>query len=251
MKSLHGKIVDADYRKIAKRFVVIAVLFAVVGGITGALLLRPHISDIMAAEEHQQQLSEEKTTGQLAAAEKAKTSYSTQKGDKHTAKHEMSKEKEHDGEDILKAQIRKIPEGKLAAIGVIGVLGMILAAVYWLLIAAWLYKAAVRAKMHSLVWLLAGLAGNLAAVVVFLVLRNIFREHCSQCGSWCRKGRFCTECGNEFAVTCPACGAQQPADQKYCGRCGAEIQEKSDSDPDEETDGNSMKSDETEKQQDS
>lgn len=113
----------------------------------------------------------------------------------------------------------------------------------WLLIAAWLYKAAFRAKMHSMIWLLAVLAGNLAAVVVFLVLRNIFRVHCSQCGEWCRKGRFCTECGSEFSVICPACGAQQPADQKFCGRCGAGIPEKNDSKSGEDTDENSENAD--------
>lgn len=59
MKSLHEKIVSADYRKIAKRFVVIAVLFAVVGGITGALLLRTQISDMMTVAENHQQLTED------------------------------------------------------------------------------------------------------------------------------------------------------------------------------------------------
>ena len=131
----------------------------------------------------------------------------------------------------------------MAVLVIIGFCGMVLAAVYWLLIAAWLYKASYRAKMHSMICLLAGLICNLAAVVVFLVLRNIFRVHCSQCGEWCRKGRFCTECGSEFSVTCPAYGAQQPADQKYCGRCGAGIQEKNDSKADEETGENSDNAD--------
>lgn len=37
MKTLHEKILYTDYRKIARRFVVIAVLFAIIGGVLRVL----------------------------------------------------------------------------------------------------------------------------------------------------------------------------------------------------------------------
>ena len=101
--------------------------------------------------------------------------------------------------------------------------------------------------MHSLILFLAGLAGNHAAVAVFLVLRNLMRVRCSRCGSWERKGRFCAECGSEFEVTCLKCGTDVPAEDHYCSSCGALLQE-----PDGKSEnGSKTGSDDTEESRDS
>ena len=50
--------------------------------------------------------------------------------------------------------------------------GMLLAAWYWLLTAAWLYRSAVNAGMNKSLWMILGLVGNLLAVAVFLIVRD-------------------------------------------------------------------------------
>ena len=47
-------------------------------------------------------------------------------------------------------------------------------------IAAWLYQAATKARMKRVIWCIAGLICNLAAVVVFLFSWLVFRETLSK-----------------------------------------------------------------------
>lgn len=247
MKTLHEKILDTDYRKLARRFVVIAVLFAIIGGITGAVLLRPQISDMIVMAENHEQITDVSGAADQSAVYSDPAVKKALKTGKHAVYEKKAHEHENDWEHAFKSQITPVSKGKLIALGIIGICGLILAAAYWLLIAAWLYKAADKAKMHSLIWFLAGLAGNLAAVAVFLVLRNLMRVRCSRCGSWERKGRFCAECGSEFEVTCLKCGTDVPAEDHYCSSCGALLQE-----PDGKSEnGSKTGSDDTEESRDS
>lgn len=67
-------------------------------------------------------------------------------------------------------------------------------AAFWLLIAAWLYQAAVLSKMHRLIWFFLGLCGNLAAVVVFLLLRSLIRKKCDACENYqMMKAQYCVQ----------------------------------------------------------
>lgn len=36
--------------------------------------------------------------------------------------------------------------------------------------------------------------------------------------------KFCSECGGSLVKTCPVCGAQQEADDKFCGKCGTKFE---------------------------
>src|ERR1051326_8197536 len=47
---------------------------------------------------------------------------------------------------------------------------------------------------------------------------------CPSCGSDNPAGqKFCGECGTPLAPVCPACGTQNPPGQKFCGECGTPL----------------------------
>ena len=46
---------------------------------------------------------------------------------------------------------------------------------------------------------------------------------CPHCGKRTPKGKFCIECGEPLAITCPQCGAPLVLGAKYCLECGAKI----------------------------
>ena len=47
---------------------------------------------------------------------------------------------------------------------------------------------------------------------------------CSACGTENPAGRrFCLECGSPLAVGCPACGGPNPPNAKFCGDCGGPL----------------------------
>lgn len=51
-------------------------------------------------------------------------------------------------------------------------------------------------EMNGLLWLLAGLGGNLFAAVLFILVRSYIRRKCSVCGHYVSKNaNYCTECG--------------------------------------------------------
>lgn len=76
-------------------------------------------------------------------------------------------------------------------------------AVWWILAPAWLYQAAKRAQMNTLLWPLLGLLWSLWELLLFLTVRGILRQRCSSCGAWQRKAVFCRTCGAKLHVTCP------------------------------------------------
>jgi predicted amidophosphoribosyltransferase len=47
---------------------------------------------------------------------------------------------------------------------------------------------------------------------------------CSNCGSDNSTGKkFCGDCGASLENHCPKCGAQNPAGKRFCGDCGASL----------------------------
>ncbi len=109
------------------------------------------ISDMMTVAENHQQLTEDQKTDKTYTTQKDKASHRSQNDDKQITSEKKDHENEHDWEDVIKSQITPVPKGTMAVLGIIGFCGMVLAAVYWLLIAAWLYKASYKAKMHSMI----------------------------------------------------------------------------------------------------
>ena len=110
--------------------------------------------------------------------------------------------------------------GAKISIVVYGLVCCAFVAAYWLLTAAWLNGAAAAAGMNAVAWTLAGLAGNMAAVALFLALR--FRKYkCSSCGRYQNKTEFCRFCGASMGGKCRKCGAEVDGNDIYCGHCGS------------------------------
>ena len=195
MEKIKKRILQADFRKIARRFVIIAVIFLILSIVAGAVTLRTQISDVH---------------GLLSSPPESSMRY-----DGH----------ETEWEDILRSGITPLSAAAGITIAVTGFLWLLLIAVYWLLTAAWLYQAADRAKMKRALWLLLGLAANAAAVVLFLLMRSILRTQCPSCGSRQKKTEFCTECGAALMKECPSCHNLAARSDAYCASCGEKLGE--------------------------
>ena len=46
---------------------------------------------------------------------------------------------------------------------------------------------------------------------------------CPACGKLVAKGKFCPECGYQFATVCPKCGKNVPVGAKFCLECGEKL----------------------------
>lgn len=51
---------------------------------------------------------------------------------------------------------------------------LLIMGIYWLAVAAWLYKKGEEAQMHGLLWLVLGLSGNVFAAVLFFIVRALY-----------------------------------------------------------------------------
>ena len=262
MNKIQDKIVQADFKKIARRFIVAAIVFVVAGAAAGGLLLKPQIQDAYTLHQNKDKIvaevqaaadakaaSQAQNTDQVQAQDQTQTSDQAQKADKASASdqkadkhkkggdHEKDQhkedreggdnEKDHevDWEEICKDQITPPSTGAFVGLGILGAIGLAFGIVYWLLIAAWLYQAATKAKMNRIVWCIAGLICNLAAVVVFLIVRSIVRITCGNCGTVQKRQEFCSHCGAVLERKCDVCMSKLGPDDEFCGRCGKQCGE--------------------------
>lgn len=128
MNKIQDKIVHADFKKIARRFIAAAIVFVVAGAAAGGLILKPQIQDAYALHQNK-----DKIVKQVEQAQG-----SNEKSDKYKQDADHEKEHEVDWEDVYKDQITPPSTGAFVGLGVLGAIGLAFGIVYWLLIAAWL-----------------------------------------------------------------------------------------------------------------
>lgn len=117
--------------------------------------------------------------------------------------------------------ISAVPLGVRTALVVIAAIFAVMAAVYWIFVALWLYQAATRAGLGGTLWLLLGLIANLAAVALFLAVRSLLAQRCERCGGWSlRNDDYCRHCGAALSESCPACGKPLASGDHFCAHCG-------------------------------
>lgn len=193
MSTVHNEMMTWNFAQIGKRFLVLAVGAALVLGALNVWLLWPQLSET------------------LALLPQAHGDYL---------------------EDAWEMSLAGISGGALsvASLGarttllVSGLVGGAFSLGYWLLVAAWLYQQATRAQMNGVLWLVVGLASNLAGVLAFFIARNVLRAQCASCGEWNRKGdAYCSHCGDALEHGCPVCGAAIAKDAHYCSACGKSL----------------------------
>lgn len=208
MNKMKRRVMQTNFGRTIKRFLILAVCAVVLSGGISAFLLRTQIGEI-ASYAWQEEVRDEWQEGTLES----------------DGLHGEDFWREEERTDLAKV-ITRPSAAAIAAACVTGVILLLAGAVYWLLVAAWLYQAAVLAKMHGMVWFLLGLCGNLAAVAVFLLLRSLIRKKCGECGSYQPvKAAYCAACGAGLTVKCPECGIVCEKDARYCRNCGKSLSE--------------------------
>lgn len=213
MKTFLDKIADTDFRRPAKRLVIITLAVVLVCGALTAFMFRTQITEIAALKSADSQ------------------SESVQVTEAQTGGNEDGRTNEHDGEeaDMFDSGLVTRPSAAAVTVGIASiVLCGLCALAYWLTVAAWLYKASANAGMNRALWMILGLLTNLAAVIVFLIIRGQM-VRCNSCGTWQKPAQYCAECGAGLRVTCPNCGRICAASADFCPDCGTALQKKNNS----------------------
>ena len=78
-------------------------------------------------------------------------------------------------EDVLRASVTRPSAAAVISMGVTALLCGLLALAFWLLVAAWLYQAAVLSSMSGPLWAVLGLCGNVFAAALFAIVRSFLR----------------------------------------------------------------------------
>lgn len=218
MKRFKARLEALDFRKIFIGLIIFVIGVAAIDG--SALAVQVHQNPKSGAalvqladhedghHEHDRYERDEEATGRRDVRK-------DRSGGHHEAKH-------HEEEHRL---INAVTSGEKITLGVsAGLLGAA-CAVYWVLFALWLSRAAGRSRMNRVLWLVLGLCGNLAAWAVFAVVRAQAYRRCPSCGKWQRRGQlFCADCGSRMAPRiCPNCGADCEKDQAFCVHCGSQL----------------------------
>ncbi|MGI6204078.1 MAG: zinc ribbon domain-containing protein [Anaerovoracaceae bacterium] len=204
MSSFSEKAISADYRKILKRLIVIAICVIIAGGGLSAFTLRTQISEIIQYEQQTQQSS-------------GGSSQST-----------VSERDHHDEGglfgDLENAGITQPGTAAKITVSVTLILAFLTAIAFWLYIASWLYKEARRSKMNGPLWFVCGLVGTVITIAVFEIVRGFIRKQCPECAAYqLNNAEYCTDCGAAFMKTCPECGQTCGTNEKFCHSCGKRL----------------------------
>lgn len=260
MPKIHEKIMQINFAKRLKKIIISMVCVALLGGGLSTALLAPQIREAVSSARAWEQNRVQQIAGSDGESSQREDSddesrrredkergdgESVQREDKERGDNEASQrehkergddesgwrkdEEEHDREeyDYFDHMTITMPSpAALIAVGITGLLVWVLMILYWLCVAAWLYQAAVLSGMNGLVWLMAGLIGNIFAAALFLLVRNFVRVKCPSCGSFSHiKTQCCTACGTAFHENCENCGADCAAGDKFCRACGKKLHE--------------------------
>ncbi|MHB1001863.1 MAG: carboxypeptidase regulatory-like domain-containing protein [Armatimonadota bacterium] len=120
--------------------------------------------------------------------------------------------------------------GALSAFGfvidgtIIGAISGIVFALYWILVAYWVYLDAKWRKMEPLPWTALVLLSNLVGLATYLVIRHRDPATCPQCQALLSIGlKHCPYCGSETELACPRCQAQVQSGWLFCPVCAAKL----------------------------
>lgn len=206
MNRIKSYVLQMDFSKFFKWFLIAALAVFFISGVAAGISLRAQIGEAMS---HVRTIEE---NGKLSAVhgeycENAHDSYHDEEGEF--------------GEGLVISEPSGAGEIML---GIFGGCCLLIFAVYWLAVALWLYQAAVFSGMNGLLWLLAGLCANLAAVLLFLLVRSFIRKKCPACGHFqSAQNHHCVECGTTLYQACGTCGYECKFGDRYCPNCGEEL----------------------------
>lgn len=219
MKKFFDKIAATDFRKPAKRLVIVSIVVALVCCDLTAFMFRTQLSELAALDRAKEQ-------GLQQQEAQANNSEIVQNGERDNDG-EYGREHSDKEHDLFDAGLITRPSTAAVAVSIASiVLCGLCALAYWLMVAAWLYKASANAGMNTALWTLLGLAFNLLAVAAFLIARGGLVK-CPTCSTWQKSAKFCTSCGAALETVCPTCGKVLNKKAAYCPDCGTQLKEKS------------------------
>ena len=202
MEKLRQKILGLKFGPLVKRLVILTLCVALLGTVFAGVLLHPQITQAAQAMEDYRQAFEWDFRGYDSF---------------------------YDGHSGWGAILRQVPAPSLPAVITLAVFTgilLLLFVILRLLVPAWLYQAATRSRMNTLLWPVLGVAGSVWALIPFLIARSFLRQRCSVCGTWQKKALYCHACGKQLIAACPACGEHCDPDDRYCPQCGENLRER-------------------------
>ena len=144
---MKNKIMRWNYKKAFITIIILALVLALISAVAVPLCLSQQLRDTHAWEQ----------------AAKTERMQETGKQAEHDDAHEHGDWEQH---------ITPLNAGHFVLFGSLILLWLVLGAVYWLLVVAWLYKNAVTEGMNKSLWPILGLFFNLFAVFTFLIVRD-------------------------------------------------------------------------------
>ena len=109
------------------------------------------------------------------------------------------------------------------SIVIIAIVCGIIALLYWLLVALFVYKEAKKAKLNGLFWGGLTLLSNLGGLILFLLYKKV-SQCCPDCDAvQCRKNTHCVFCGAKLMTVCEKCGGSVCSNEAFCKHCGNKI----------------------------
>jgi len=191
MKNFLEKIAAADFRRPARRLVILTLAVVLSCSALSAYMFRTQISEAAALRRSEAQSVRETKAGDGG---------------------EDGRDREEAG--LIDSGLITRPSAAAAAAGIASiVLCGLCALACWLTAAAWLFKASSKAGMNRALWGILGLLACPAAAAAFLIVRG-------------RMAR-CPACGARLAPVCPACGRVCSAADCFCPGCGAALRAES------------------------
>lgn len=208
MNKLQAGIMNMNFPKTAKRFIILSLVIVILSGVLTGFMFRTQIGEVITYHQTYENNGNNESRGDYGENDRY---YSENRGDH-----------EHDYEnvDFFESGLFTKPSvGAEIVFGVYAVLCALLALAYWLLIMAWLYKAAAKASMNRTLWTILGLFFNLLAVIAFLIVRSL-QAVCPGCGAYQKAAEFCRVCGVAMKRKCVGCGTSVDVKDSYCSNCG-------------------------------
>ncbi|HML38458.1 MAG TPA: zinc ribbon domain-containing protein [Bacillota bacterium] len=213
MNKLHTKIMEMNFKKTARRFVILALIIVLAGGILTGLMFRTQIGEAVTYHQTYEDGKGNESQKDVKGSER----YDGEDREGHERGHDYGESDFFDSGQFTKPSI-----GAEIVLSAYALLCGLIALFYWLLIMAWLYQASSKAAMNKTLWTILGLFFNLAAVIAFLIARSL-QTVCPNCGAYQKSGTFCRVCGTPLQIKCAECGSSIAEKDAYCSNCGKKV----------------------------
>ncbi|MGC4020193.1 MAG: zinc ribbon domain-containing protein [Muricomes sp.] len=223
MNKLQTKIMNMDFKKAARRFILLSLAVILLGGALTGFMFRTQIGEAASYHQNYENGRENEAWKDNSEEWKDNSEDARHDGENYGEPEERERGHERGEADFFETGQFTMPTvGEILVFATYVSLCALITLTYWLLVMVWLYQAASKADMNKLLWTLLGLFFNFLAVIAFLIVRSR-QMFCSNCGIYQKSGIFCRACGAPLQIKCAECGALVDRKDTYCSHCGKKI----------------------------